>query len=502
VALSSGGDVTTGEWEVARALPALRRWTWPFGPARSTSAFVFRALRAGDQFAGVLALGAALVIRNFDALPHGVSDFLALRITVEKFLLLVVFAICWNRAFHWLGLYRRWRTDTPAEELVRVAAAVSLGTLPTLAFRPFSVTGSFTLETVALFWALAIPTVLGARWVVRALAAPLSGRRREVLIVGSGPRAQALCRLLRGQDTSGGASLIGFVDSVAGPVESASLPRQLGTLAELESVLMRRVVDEVLIALPIKSCYERIQEAIHTCERLGVQSTYLADIFEPSLGRVGYEGPAFRTVKVVQDDFRLVVKRAIDLVGAAIGLVVLAPVLLIVAGLIKLTGPGPVLFTQRRYGFNKRLFNMIKFRTMVPDAEARQADLEEMNEAGGPVFKIARDPRVTPLGRFLRASSLDELPQLWNVLKGEMSLVGPRPLPVRDVGHFSEGWLMRRFSMPPGLTCLWQIGGRSEVGFDRWVQLDLEYIDHWSLRLDGLILLKTIPAVLRGTGAR
>jgi len=500
--LSSGGDVTTGEWQVARELPALRRWTWPFGPARSPSAFVFRALRASDQLAGVLALGGALVIRNLDALPHGVTEFLALRITVEKFLLLVVFVICWNRAFHWLGLYRRWRTDTPAEELARVAAAVSLGTLPTLVFRPFSVTGSFTLETVALFWALAIPTVLSARWLVRGLAAPLSGRRREVLIVGSGPRAQALCRLLRGQDGTEGASLIGFVDTVDGPVESATLPRQLGTLAELEAVLMRQVVDEVLIALPIKSCYERIQEAIHTCERLGVQSTYLADIFEPSLGRVGYDGPAFRTVKVVQDDFRLVIKRTIDLFGAAIGLVVLAPVLLVVAGLIKLSGPGPVLFTQRRYGFNKRLFNMIKFRTMVPDAEARQADLEAMNEAQGPVFKIASDPRVTPLGRFLRASSLDELPQLWNVLKGEMSLVGPRPLPVRDVGHFSAGWLMRRFSMPPGLTCLWQISGRSEIGFERWVQLDLEYIDHWSLRLDGLILLKTIPAVLHGRGAR
>ena len=493
--------MTTGEWEIARELPALRRWTWPFGPARSPSAFVYRALKLGDQAMGLLALSAALVIRNLDALPHGVAEFLALRITVQKFLLLVVFAVCWNRAFLWLGLYRRWRTDSPAEELARVAAAVSLGTLPTLGFRLFSVTGSFTLETVALFWALAIPGVLSARWLVRAVA--VSGRRREVLVVGSGPRAQALCRLLRGRDAAaGGASLIGFVDSTDGPVQSASLPRQLGTLAELESVLMSRVVDEVLIALPIKSCYERIQEAIHTCERLGVQSTYLADIFEPSLGRVGYESPAFRTVKVVQDDFHLVLKRVIDLVGAAFGLVVLAPLFLVIAALIKLNGPGPVLFTQPRYGFNKRLFNMIKFRTMVPDAEARQADLEEMNEAQGPVFKIAHDPRVTPLGRFLRASSLDELPQLWNVLKGEMSLVGPRPLPVRDVGHFSAGWLMRRFSMPPGLTCLWQISGRSEIGFERWVQLDLEYIDHWSLRLDGLILLKTIPAVLWGKGAQ
>jgi lipopolysaccharide/colanic/teichoic acid biosynthesis glycosyltransferase len=149
----------------------------------------------------------------------------------------------------------------------------------------------------------------------------------------------------------------------------------------------------------------------------------------------------------------------------------------------------------------KRLFRMYKFRTMVADAENGQDALEARNEASGPVFKIRADPRVTPLGRFLRATSLDELPQLWNVLIGEMSLVGPRPLPTRDVGRFSEPWLMRRFSMRPGLTCLWQISGRSDLDFAQWIALDLEYIDRWSLWRDMHILLRTIPAVLRGTGA-
>ncbi len=497
--------MTTVEWEAVRALPSLRRWTWPIGPARSASAFVYRALKVGDQLAAGIALCGALVVVNLGDLPHGLGEFLALRITVEKILLLLVFAVCWNRAFTWLGLYRRWRVAASREELTRIAAASSLGALPTLLFRLFSVSGSFTCETVSLFWALSVPVILVARRVVRALGTSLSGRRpREVLVVGSGPRAQALCRVLRsakGADGPG-ASLIGFMDVHETPTPSRHLPRWLGVLTDLESVLIHRVVDEVLIALPIKSCYERIQEVIHTCERLGVQSTYLADIFEPSLGHVGYEQPAFRTVKVVQDDFRLVIKRIIDVVGAALGLILLLPVLLVIAAVITLTSPGPALFEQQRFGLNKRLFRMYKFRTMVTDAEAQQAALEQQNEAQGPVFKIANDPRITRVGRFLRRTSLDELPQLWNVIRGEMSLVGPRPLPIRDVGRFSEGWLMRRFSMPPGLTCLWQISGRSEVSFERWVQLDLEYIDQWSLRLDGLILLKTIPAVLHGRGAQ
>ena len=158
-------------------------------------------------------------------------------------------------------------------------------------------------------------------------------------------------------------------------------------------------------------------------------------------------------------------------------------------------------FSQDRYGYNRRLFKMLKFRTMGVDAEALQISLEHLNEAGGPVFKIKEDPRVTPIGRFLRRTSLDELPQLVNVLKGEMSLVGPRPLPTRDVKHFKDAWLMRRFSVLPGLTCLWQVSGRSNLGFDDWVRLDLAYIDRWSLGLDFKILLRTIPAVFKGTGA-
>ena len=167
---------------------------------------------------------------------------------------------------------------------------------------------------------------------------------------------------------------------------------------------------------------------------------------------------------------------------------------------IRLASPGPILFVQERVGLNKRRFHLCKFRTMVPDAEAKLTELESRNEVNGPAFKIKQDPRITPIGSFLRKTSLDELPQLINVLRGDMSLVGPRPLPLRDYRGFTEDWHRRRFSVRPGITCLWQVGGRNAIPFERWMELDMQYIDQWSLLLDFKILLRTIPAVLKGSG--
>jgi exopolysaccharide biosynthesis polyprenyl glycosylphosphotransferase len=194
-------------------------------------------------------------------------------------------------------------------------------------------------------------------------------------------------------------------------------------------------------------------------------------------------------------------KRFLDIVISLGALILLAPLLLIAAALIRLTSRGPALFVQKRLGLNKRIIGVYKFRTMVRDAEKKQAELEHLNEVSGPVFKIKNDPRITPIGRFLRKTSIDELPQLFNVLKGDMSLVGPRPLPVRDYQGFNKDWQRRRFSIRPGITCLWQINGRSTVQFDRWMELDMEYIDRWSVWLDMQILIRTIPAVLKGSGA-
>jgi len=195
------------------------------------------------------------------------------------------------------------------------------------------------------------------------------------------------------------------------------------------------------------------------------------------------------------------VKRIFDIVVSFLGIVLLCPILLIAGFLIKLTSPGPVFFTQKRLGLNKRHFDVYKFRTMVVGAEARMREIEHLNEVSGPVFKIKNDPRITPIGRLLRKTSIDELPQLFNVLKGEMSLVGPRPLPLRDYKGFNKDRQRRRFCVKPGITCLWQIRGRSSIPFEQWMELDLQYIDKWSLWLDLQILMRTIPAVLKGSGA-
>jgi exopolysaccharide biosynthesis polyprenyl glycosylphosphotransferase len=196
-----------------------------------------------------------------------------------------------------------------------------------------------------------------------------------------------------------------------------------------------------------------------------------------------------------------IVKRIIDTVFSAILLILLNPILLVAAVLIKCSSNGPILFRQERVGVNKRRFMILKFRTMVPNAEKMLAKLEESNEVPGPVFKIRKDPRITPIGKILRRTSIDELPQLFNVLKGDMSLVGPRPLPVRDYEGFSEDWQRRRFSVRPGITCLWQVSGRSSIPFEQWMKLDLQYLDEWSLWLDMKILARTVSAVLKGSGA-
>jgi exopolysaccharide biosynthesis polyprenyl glycosylphosphotransferase len=197
----------------------------------------------------------------------------------------------------------------------------------------------------------------------------------------------------------------------------------------------------------------------------------------------------------------MVCKRLLDIIVSSFLLILLAPILLVVAMLVKFGSVGPVFFVQERVGLNKRRLRIYKFRTMIADAEKKQMDLECLNEADGPVFKIKDDPRVTRLGRFLRKASIDELPQLLNVLKGDMSLVGPRPLPIRDYQGFDQDWARRRFSIRPGITCLWQINGRSSLSFQEWMELDLHYIDHWSFWLDVKVLAKTIPAVLKGVGA-
>jgi exopolysaccharide biosynthesis polyprenyl glycosylphosphotransferase len=259
------------------------------------------------------------------------------------------------------------------------------------------------------------------------------------------------------------------------------------------------------MTLPIASLHRHAARIVALCEEQGITTRILSNIFDLKHARIRadeFEGASLITnYRGVAEDWPFLVKQSLDIILSAILLVGLAPLLAVVALLIKFTSPGPALFTQHRLGYNKRKFKIYKFRTMTQDAEQRIKQLEHLNEVSGPVFKIQNDPRITPIGRLLRKTSIDELPQLFNVLKGEMSLVGPRPLPVRDYEGFNQDWQRRRLSVRPGITCLWQVNGRSTIPFDNWMQLDLLYIDKWSLRLDVEILIRTIPAVLKGSGA-
>jgi exopolysaccharide biosynthesis polyprenyl glycosylphosphotransferase len=274
---------------------------------------------------------------------------------------------------------------------------------------------------------------------------------------------------------------------------------------QLTSIIADQPVDEVLVALPIDKYSSLVETIVHHCEEQGIVVRLRTEISRLQVAKSyvdELEGVPVVTIQSgPQDSWPLAAKRLIDVVGSLTLLVLLMPVFAAIALLIKMDTPGPVFFTQDRIGFNKRRFRLLKFRTMQVGADKQQQMLESLNEAKGPVFKIKDDPRVTRAGKFLRRFSIDELPQLLNVLKGDMSFVGPRPLPIRDVERIDVQWHKRRFSIKPGITCLWQVNGRSNIAFDDWVRLDLEYIDQWSLGLDVKILIKTIPAVFRGSGA-
>jgi len=424
-----------------------------------------------------------------------------MRLTVKNLLLVALFVGWWRFACSLCGLYRWEQAYSGREEAARIMAAVTLGSAAALALPAISVTGTFRSAAI-LYFALLAALMLGlTRWVARRAA--LRGLlARQILVVGSGRRAVTAYEELR-RNSELPCQLVGFVDSPAGAVDDAVRRQLLGPLEDLESVLLQHAVDEVLIALPVRSCYAEAQEAILVCEKVGVQTRHPADVFRYVHPRPVIAESRFmvHAATLLPDDGRMRLKRCMDVVGAIALLVVLSPLLLLTALAIKLTSRGPVIFAQTRFGQNRRPFRMYKFRTMVSGAEAMQAALEGQNEADGPVFKIHRDPRITPVGFYLRHLSIDELPQLINVVLGDMSLVGPRPLPPRDVHRFTEAALMRRFSVRAGLTCLWQISGRSRLGFDDWIRLDLKYIDEWSLWLDLRILAMTVPAVFRGDGA-
>ncbi len=421
----------------------------------------------------------------------------------------LIFCVVWIGAAMDQRLFASRRGETLREQLTSICKAVGI----TVVFTGFFIVffSRRSLDQSFLLYASACTLVLLI--VYRGLGRLLIWRvrrrgynYRQILIIGGNERARHLVDLMVSQGWHG-YKLAGLLDDDpdrAKYLADYNVP-YLGRLDELENVLLSHVIDEVYVCLPVRAYYEKITSMAHLCEGIGMPIRMIADLFPLRIAtsRVKQFGdiPLLSLSAVPEAEIQLFLKRTIDIVISLLFLVCVASWLFpIIALLIKLDSKGPVFFLQERVGLNQRRFKMIKFRSMVADAEERKRLLEQMNEADGPVFKIRRDPRVTRVGRWLRKYSIDEMPQFINVFLGHMSLVGPRPPIPEEVAKYT--WdQRRRLSVRPGLTGLQQVSGRSDLSFDQWVELDLAYIDNWSLMLDFRILLRTFEAVVLARGA-
>jgi exopolysaccharide biosynthesis polyprenyl glycosylphosphotransferase len=447
------------------------------------------------DFAGVtLAIWTALVLK--EALHGQVDTSNALHGT-ERFIAFayLLTALLFARS----GLY--------AERSLRPGLSRIVGSLFQVAFVAliFAVVNGEHFTSYYLFYgtlAFAIFYVSSLRAVYQRLTGIIlraAGYQSRTVLVGRGKHIADVAHALADQPHEP-VEVVGFLSP--NPIAADGL-RPLGTLADLNTVLDGDRIDEVIIADP-EFPQDDAVELVDQCHRRGVRVRLAPSTMEILIHRAefvpGQSVPLFELEPPVFEGIDFALKRTFDLVGAVLLLLALSPLLLSIALAVKLSSRGPILFRSVRRGIGQRPFACLKFRTMHSDAEERQADLEELNEASGALFKIRHDPRLTPVGRILRRFSLDELPQLVNVLRGDMSLVGPRPLPERDYAMLDD-WHRKRYLVLPGITGLWQVSGRSELDFDDLVHLDFIYLESWSLALDLSILLKTVPAVLTRRGA-
>ena len=403
-------------------------------------------------------------------------------------------------------VYQKWRGRSWLDQTYRIVNAVAKSVVVMLAItfvlQPLEYSRLLFIEAGLV----AIILLSGGRLVQRKIIERMYARGvgvLRVLIVGAGEVGRTVMRTIVAQPELG-YHIVGFVDDnpQKGGTDIGRF-KALGSLRNLPVAVEEEDVDEVIITLPWMY-HRKIMSIVRECERRHIHARIVPDLFQLSLSQVDVDDlggvPLIGVRPVGMARGARLMKRAIDVIGALIGLTVGAPLLGLIALAIRLDSPGPILFRQTRVGTNGKLFPIYKFRSMRVGAEAEVAQLWKMNEADGPLFKIQNDPRLTRVGRLLRRTSLDELPQLWNVLRGEMSLVGPRPPIPAEVEQYMV-WHKKRLEARPGMTGLWQVSGRSNLTFDEMVLLDIYYIENWSLWLDLKILLRTIPQILLGRGA-
>jgi exopolysaccharide biosynthesis polyprenyl glycosylphosphotransferase len=471
-------------------------------------AIAFRALVVVDIGLIMVSFGLAALLSTSSYNWTTITHLFTTKVSLVSCALFAIAILLCHGIFSSCGLYESKRMSTRGAEAAEVLRAMTLSTTCLWCEgKLFSILVMTSYFLVA-FWTIGTVVVIATRMLLRYVLGGIRKRGRNlhhVLVLGTNARAIGFGRRIEAVPERG-YRLLGFVDDEwPGMDEFKETGFRLACgNAGLAEFLRKNVVDEIAIFLPLRSFYELAAEMAKLAKQHGILVRLDTDIFDLKFAHARSEATDGASQIVGSssiDDWQLLLKRALDFAGSLVLLIVLSPLFLIVAALIKLTSPGTVFFAQKRVGLNKRQFTMFKFRTMVPAAESIQEKLVHLNEMTGPVFKIKNDPRITPIGQILRRTSIDELPQLFNVIKGDMSLVGPRAMSVRDYQFFSEDWQRRRFSVPPGITCLWQIHGRNTIPFEQWMILDMQYIDGWSLWLDIKILALTIPAVFRGLGA-
>ena len=420
--------------------------------------------------------------------------------------LMAAFLVVWAVVGYFSSFYRDLELSNPVQLILHIVSQLAVVLVVIYAGLYVLGRGDISRTYVLLIGVVDfVLLVLGrtsSYWGVSVMRDRLA-RYHYLLIVGCGPRAREMATLIE-EGRAMGLRLVGFIDPAFG---EGSAPNVGGyhvyPLASAGSILQNHVVDEVVFAVNLQEL-ARLEPMMQHCADLGIRTRVQLEFLPPAYSRIYLEN--FRDVQLLSlssapdSELRLFFKRVFYVALSAAALVVLSPLLLVISAMIRITSPGPVLFRQTRCGLGGRRFTLHKFRSMINNAEQRRAELHQLNELDGPVFKITDDPRITPVGRWLRRFSLDELPQLWNIFRGDMSFVGPRPAVPEEVEQY-EDWQRRRLRMRPGLTCTWVLEGRSHVDFNRWMQLDLKYIDNWSLWLDTKIFLRTIPIVLSGRGA-
>ncbi len=420
--------------------------------------------------------------------------------------LLIAFLIVWAVVGSFSSFYRDLELSNPIELILNIVNQLGVVLVVIYAglylFRRVDISRSYVLligvvDFVLLLMGRTI-SYSGVSWMRDRL-----GRYHYLLIVGCGPRAREMAALIE-ESRGMGLRLIGFIDPDFGDAPAARLGGyEVFPLDELVRILHKWVVDEIIFAVNMQELAQ-LEHVIQHCADVGVKTRVQLEFLPAAYSRIYVEKfrhmPLLSLSSAPDSELRLFFKRVLDVVISGISLVVLSPLMACIAALIRVTSPGPVLFQQTRCGLGGRRFTLYKFRSMINNAEQLRAELHQLNELDGPVFKISDDPRITPVGRWLRRFSLDELPQLWNILRGDMSFVGPRPAVPEEVDQY-EDWQKRRLRMRPGLTCTWVLEGRNQLDFKRWMQLDLSYINNWSLWLDVKIFLRTIPIVLSGRGA-